>query len=165
MTRTEIYLIQQGGGPRVTFGVGPDAQAVCDHLQASSPEPLELVSVMRCRNVQSGVRITQMLCDRYRATHQGDGWHVMPPDMLEDLRFWLKMLSLAASTARGQFYAMTGLPPKKHPRSQLDKAVAWLQAHDPECTLPCRTVAARAGVSSGTAHKAARYLLALKEAG
>lgn len=164
MTRTEIFLIQQGGGPRVTFGVGPDAQAVCDHLQESSPEPLELVSAVQCRNVQSGVRITQMLFDRYHASHQGDGWYRMPPEIVEDLRFWLKVLSLAASTARGQFYAMTGLPPKKHRRSQLDKVVAWLQNHDPDCTLPCRMVAERAGVSSGTAHKAARYLLALKEA-
>lgn len=159
---THIQLMQQTGTLRVTFGLSRDAEAP---LEQPLSGRLTLLSVVRCRNASAATRVLQMLHERYQA-YQDGGWYTMPAGEVSDLLFWFRAMSTAVSTRREYFYQqLGGMPAKKHPRSQFTQAVAWLQDHDPDCTLPIRTIAARAGVSTGTAHSAVRHLLALKETG
>lgn len=160
----QLYLIQQTGLPRVAFGVSPDAQEAYMKLQETFPGRLQLVGVVKCRNARAAGQVQTMLRDRFKAHQDGD-WYTLPPEQLVSFVFWFQVLSLAVSTARERFYQIPGLPKKRYPRSQFSKAVVWLKENDPECTLPCRVVAAQAGVSTGTANNAARYLLSLHEAG
>jgi hypothetical protein len=160
---TQIYLIQQTGETRITFGVDPDAEVACSKLQESFPGRLELLCVVRCRNVKAATRVYRLLSDRYRGHQEGD-WYTLPAVELMALRFWFRVLANAVSPASSRMaHYLPDLPKKAPPRSQFFKAVEWLVKNDPDCTLPCRTVANRAGVSSGTAHNAARYLLFLRE--
>lgn len=162
MNETLIYLIRQTNDLRVTFGTSEDAKATCAALQEGTRSPLDLLSVVRCRNVKAAARLHRLLKDRYRLYQHGD-WYVLPVEELDTLLFWFRAMATAVSTARPRSaHDGTEFPQKSHPRSKFNRAVAWLTEHDPECALPVRTVAERAGVSSGTAHNAARYLLSLK---
>ncbi len=160
---TQIYLIQQTGETRITFGISPDAEAACLKLRESFPGRLELVGVATCRNVRAARQVMQMLHARYQAYQDGD-WYTLPAGELNTLIFWFKAMNAAASTAKAHFYLqLTGHPRKQHSRSKLMTAVAWLQEHDQELQLSCREVGELAGVSHGTAYNAVRYLLDLRE--
>ncbi len=159
---TQIYLIQQAGETRITFGVSPDAEVACSKLQESFPGRLELLCVANCRNVRAARQVSQMLHARYRAYQDGE-WYTLPAEEINTLIFWFKAMNAAASTVKAHFYLqLTGYPRKQHSRSKLMTAVAWLQEHDPELQLSCREIGECAGVSHGTAYNAVRYLLTLR---
>jgi hypothetical protein len=109
MTQTKILLFQQTGESRITFGIGPDAEAASSKLQENYPGRLELVAVTDCRNVRAARQVWQMLHDRYRAYQDGD-WYSLPAGELSTVIVCFRAMNAAASTAKEHLYQQVTRP-------------------------------------------------------